>query len=64
MTWVKWVLVCRCGRKCARAVATPIDEQPPGLVISVRYTCGGCGTEYLTVNNNKPRKVKGAVPHL
>lgn len=44
--WLRWLLVCHAGHRCADV--RPVDVQtPPGVGIVLRYTCEGCGTDYI-----------------
>lgn len=45
--WLRWVLVCRRGSRCADLHFTELGENAPaGAMAVAEYICGGCGTKY------------------
>lgn len=46
--WLRWNLVCLRGRRCADVRAETMTNLPTGATFVIRYTCGGCGTRYIT----------------
>lgn len=44
--WLLWNLYCQRGRRCACLSVTDPGNAPPGAVVTMGWTCGGCGTSY------------------
>lgn len=45
--WFLWNFYCLRGRRCANLVPEPEQSMlPPGVLLHMNYTCGGCGTKY------------------
>lgn len=45
MMWLRWMVVCRFGRRCAHLVLA--EDIPPNVVVLATYTCEGCGRTYM-----------------
>lgn len=48
MTWLRWIVVCRFGRRCANPEAYAINapDVHHGLILVTAWQCEGCGRTY------------------
>ena len=49
MTWLRWIFVCRFGKRCADLDASKLRgpwPPPEGFGLVMRWECGGCGRIY------------------
>lgn len=56
MRW-KRLIKCAGGLRCAEVEPTNLDEIPPGAIVKLEYTCGGCGTHYAWDSATQQRRI-------